>query len=165
MKKIYEDVKKVFDSKISFRILCVIGIVLVALLIFSAGIVVGFYKASFGHAWEENYEHNFGMRPDHTIFDNFPNDHGAIGKIIKIELPTIIVQDKDNTEKVVLTNDDTQIQKLQASLTTSDLNLDDFVVVIGSPNNQGQIEAKFIRVMPLGMPASPPSSPTGTSGN
>ena len=151
-----ENIKKAFESKTSFRILCAIGIILVALLIFSAGVTVGFHKASYGHAWEENYEHNFGMRPNNPLFDNFPNASGAIGKIIKIALPTIIVQDKDNTEKVVLINDDTKIQKIKELVTPNDLTIDDFIVVIGNPNSQGQIEAKFIRIMPLGMPTPPP---------
>jgi hypothetical protein len=158
MKKIYEDIKKVFESKVSFKILCGIGIIIVTLLIFSAGINVGFHKASFGRAWGENYERNFGMMPNRLMFgrDNFPNANGAIGKIIKIELPTIIVQDKDNIEKVVLIKNDTQIQKTKEAVTINDLKIDDFVVVIGAPNDQGQIEAKLIRIMPLGMPVSPP---------
>jgi hypothetical protein len=158
MKKIYEDIKKVFESKVSFRILGGIGIVIVLLLIFSAGITVGFHKASFGHAWGENYERNFGMMPGRPMFDNFPNAGGAIGKIIKIELPTIIVQDKDNTEKVILIKNDTQIQKMKNSITTKDLKIDDFIVVIGVPNGQGQIEAKFIRIMPLGLSLPPPQT-------
>ena len=162
MKKIYEDIKKVLESKVSTRILVGIGVVIVALLIFSAGVAVGFHKASFGHAWGENYERNFGIRPDRPIFgeDNFPNANGAIGKKIKIQLPTIIVQDnKDNAEKVVLIKDNTQIQKMMKSIKMGDLSVDDFVIVIGSPNDQGQIEAKFIRVMPLGMPVPPMGTP------
>jgi len=160
MNKINENIKKVFESKVLFGILCGIGIFIVALLIFSAGVDVGFHKASFGRAWGENYEHNFGFVPNRPIIgeDNFPNANGAIGKIIKIELPTIIVQDKDNTEKVVLIKNDTQIQEMRAPITSSDLKIDNFVVIIGEPNTQGQIEAKFIRVMPLGMPPVPPSA-------
>jgi len=113
---------------------------------------VGFHKASFGHAWEDNYARNFGMMPDRPEFgfgkDNFPNANGAIGKIIKIELPTIIVQDKDNTEKVILITDNTKIQKIREDVKNTDLKVEDFVVVIGSPNDKGQIEAKFIRLMP-----------------
>jgi hypothetical protein len=157
MKKIYENIKKFFESRLLFKILCGIGIVVVALLIFYAGVTVGFHKASFGRAWAENYERNFGFGPDHSFAgDNFPNADGAIGKIIKIELPNIIVQDKDNTEKVILTNSDTQIQKMKNNITTNDLKIDDFVVVIGTPNTQGQIEAKFIRVMPVGIVPPPP---------
>ncbi|MCX6752513.1 MAG: hypothetical protein NTZ87_03395 [Candidatus Nomurabacteria bacterium] len=160
MKKIYEDLKKVFESKMTVRVLYGIGIVIVALLIFSAGITVGFRKASFGRAWGENYERNFGMMPNRQMLgfgiDNFPNAHGAVGKIIKITLPTLIVQDRDNTEKVVLIGSDTQIQKMRENITTNDLKVDDSIVVIGTPDAQGQIEAKFIRVMPLGMPVPPP---------
>ena len=160
MTKICEDFVKVFESKIAFRILCGVGIVLVALLIFYAGVNVGFHKASFGHSWGENYERNFGFGPDHPLLgnDNFPNANGAIGKIIKIELPTIIVQDKDNTEKVILLNSDTNIEKTATAIQSSDLSINDFVVVVGSPNDQGQIEAKFIRVMPFGMPPVPPGT-------
>ena len=49
---------------------------------------------------------------------------------------------------------------MKSNITTNDLKLDDFVVVIGTPNTQGQIEAKFIRVMPIGMPVPPPQTPT-----
>ena len=160
MKKIYEDIKKVFESKITTRVLVIIGVIIIAMLIFSAGIFVGFRKAGFGRDWGENYERNFGMRPGNMMFgrDNFPNSHGAVGKIIKAELPTIIVQDRDNTEKVILIKDDTKIQKMMFNIKASDLAVDDFVTIIGSPNSQGQIEAKFIRVMPLGIPITPPPS-------
>jgi len=148
-----EKIKKVFESRVSFGILSGIGIVIVALLIFSAGITVGFHKASFGRSWGENYERNFGMMPNRLMSgrDNFPNASGAAGKIIKVALPTVIVQGKDNTEKVVLLKDDTRIQKMKESITANDLKVDDFIVVIGIPNEQGQIEAKLIRIMPLGI--------------
>jgi len=157
MEKMKEDMKKFLESKVAVKILYGIGIVIVAMLIFSAGITVGFHKASFGRAWGENYERNFGMMPNRPIFgqDNFPNANGAVGKIIKIELPNIIVQDKDNREKVVTTKTDTNIQDGKDNIKVADLKIDDFIVVIGTPNEQGQIEAKFIRVMPLGMPVPP----------
>jgi hypothetical protein len=162
MKKIYENVRRFFESKFLFKVLCGIGAILVALVIFYAGVNVGIHKASFGKSWGENYERNFGFGPDHPVFgkDNFPNANGAIGKIIKIELPTIIVEDKDNTEKVVSIDDSTKIQKMATTITVNDLKVDDFIVVIGNPNTQGQIVAKFIRVMPVGMPAPLPQAPT-----
>ena len=150
MKEINEKIKKIFESKVLIGVLYGVGIVIVFGLVFSAGIFVGFHKASFGRAWGDNYERNFGMMPSHPGFgkDNFPNAYGAIGKIIKIELPTIIVQDQDKTEKVILIKDGTKIQKMRENITTNDLKIDDFIVVIGSPNDKGQIEAKFIRIMP-----------------
>lgn len=152
MQKIHEKILKIFESKILVGILYGVGIVIGIVLIFSAGVSVGFRKASFGRAWGDNYERNFGMMPPGRMGlerDSFPNAHGAIGKIIKIELPTLIVQDKENTEKVILIGDDTRIQKMRESLKINELKINDFVVIIGSPNDKGQIEAKFIRLMPI----------------
>lgn len=150
MKKIYEDIRKVFESKISSHVLTILGIIIIILAVFSAGMAIGFKKASFGRNWGENYEKNFGMRSKGPMFDDrdFPVAHGAVGKIIKIELPTIIVQDKDNTEKIVLVNEQTQIQKMRDSIKKEELKLDDFIIVIGNPNEQGQIDSKLIRLMP-----------------
>ena len=147
MKKIFENFTKVLESKIIFKILCGVGVVLAALLIFYAGVNVGFRKASFGHDWGENYERNFGFGPDndHPLLgnDNFPNANGAIGRIIKIQLPTIIVQDKANTEKVVLIDVNIKVEKMMTSIQASDLSLNDFVVVIGSPKPQNPMRIKF----------------------
>ncbi len=95
---------------------------------------------------------NFGMTPARRGFgadkNYFPNTHGAVGKIIKIELPNIIVQDKGDIEKVVLMKADTKIQKGRESITTNDLQIDNFIVIIGTPNDDGIVEAKLVRVMP-----------------
>ena len=153
---------KIFESKVLVGVLYGIGIIIIITLIFSAGVSVGFHKASFGRAWGDNYERNFGMmqpRFGGLGQNNFPNAHGSIGKIIKIQLPTIIVQDRDNTEKVILITNDTKIQRMRTEIKSSDLAINDFVTIIGSPDSQGQIEAKFIRVMPAGMPNTSPQTP------
>ncbi len=162
MKKVYEDIKKVFESKVLVGFLYSIGVVIVVILIFSAGVSVGFHKASFGRAWGENYERNFGIRPDRMMFgdDNLPNPHGVMGKIIKIELPAIITESDGETEKTVLVNKDTKIKRMRNEISSADLKADDFIVVIGNPNNQGQIEAKLIRVIPSPKLISNSQNPT-----
>ena len=169
MKDIKEEIKKVFESKKVLVIASILGVLIIASLIFQVGVSVGFHKASFGRDWGENYGRNFGMMRggDQGPLggrmmnqENFPNAHGTVGKIIKTELPTIIVQDKDGTEKVVLIKDDTSIRSMKADMKGSDLKVDDFIVVVGSPNTTGQIEAKLIRIMPAGMPEFPPQKAT-----
>lgn len=161
MKKIQEKLKKVLESKILVGVLYGVGGILVLMLVFSLGVSVGFHKASFGKNWGENYERNFGMKHGDMLGkfegrgENFPNAHGAVGKILKIELPNIIVIDKDNTEKVIVLNEQTKIQAMRQELKATDLKIDNFIVVIGSPDEKGQIEAKFIRLMPSGMPLPP----------
>lgn len=164
MKEIKESIKKVFESKKVSGFLLILGILVVVSFIFQAGVFVGFHKASFGRDWGENYGRNFGMMGGPGGFDgmmgNFPNAHGTIGKIIKIELPTIVVGDRDNTEKVVLINNDTKIIDIRNDIDVKDLKIDENIVVVGSPNSQGQIEAKLIRVMPFPFPSSVPTTPT-----
>lgn len=150
MKKINEKLEKVLKSKILVGIIYGALIIVVLMIVFCLGIRVGFHKAFFSRNWGDNYERNFGMRPDKPGFrgENFPNAHGAIGKIIKIELPNIIVQDKDDVEKVILIKENTLVQKMKDNINKEDLKIDDFIVIIGTPNKEGQIEAKFIRLMP-----------------
>jgi len=150
-------IKNIFRSKIFKTVICTLGILAFTFLIFQAGMIVGFRKASFGRDWGNNYAMNFGspnrgpqmMGRELGDFGNLPNANGAIGKIIKVELPTIIVLDeKDNTEKVILINDKTEIRKGRESVTTDELKIDEHIVIIGTPNSSGQIEAKLIRFLP-----------------
>lgn len=161
MERMKENVRKVFESKSLFGILLLLGILIIATLIFAGGVAVGFHKATFEHNWEAHYEQNFGMMPGRLGGNNSPTAHGATGKIIKIELPNIIVEDKDNTEKVIETTDDTKIQTGRTTITATDLKIDDYVVVIGNPDDKGEIEAKLIRIIPspeLLTPMTPPTT-------
>ena len=152
--KITDLFKKVFQSKNFKNIIYVFGFILGMAIIFQAGVSVGIHKASFGRDWKEGYSRNFGpieLRPMFggvDMMENLPNAHGSIGKIIKIELPSVVVEDADKTEKVILIKDDTIIREMRDSIDKNNLKINDFVVVIGSPNQAGQIEAKLIRVLP-----------------
>lgn len=153
MKDLETKIKNAFQSKEFKKILSVIGILIIALFIFQAGIAVGFHKAEFSFRHGDNYYRTFG--PEKRGFGmsmgprgGFTNAHGAIGKIISINLPTITVLGQDGIEKVVLVTDKTIVQKFRDMIKSTDLKIDDFVVVIGSPNSEGRIEAKFIRLVP-----------------
>lgn len=156
MKNFKEDIRQFLDSKITHRIITVLGIFMIALFIFSLGVTVGFHKANFGRAWGEHYSQNFGPARGGArigidkvkMIDWAPNAHGTIGKILKVEAGQFIVEDKDGTEKIVLLTEQTKIQKNTTTIMSTELRADDFVVVIGSPNSAGQIEAKLIRVIP-----------------
>lgn len=132
--------------------------IIIVFLVFQAGVSVGFHKAQFARNWGQNYYQNFGPRKGDRnsmpkmmmgMGDRFPNANGANGKIIKLNLPTLIVQDLDNTEKVILINNETKIVSQKEEISVDNLKIDSFIVVIGNPNDQGQIEAKLIRLMPL----------------
>lgn len=173
--KIKSFINKLSEPKIFKNIIYTVGIMFVSFLIFQAGMFVGLYKSSFRHDWDDNFFRNFGPRNNGRMIggdiqDNFPNAHGAIGKIIKIEFPTMIIADKDNTEKVILITDDTKIRQMRQEGTFDDLKIGTYVVVIGSPNNQGQIEARLLRIIPNSIDSIVPNTnspiiPTTSSNN
>lgn len=155
------DFNKFFQSK-TFRIsLIVIGALIVLLFVFKTGVFVGYKKAQFSYRWGENYHRNFAG-PRGGFFGDFrrgPGDrdyinaHGTFGSIIKIDpatgsgqAATLIVKGSDNVEKTILVSDKTTITSRREAIKINDLKVDDRIVIIGSPNEQGQIEAKLIRV-------------------
>ena len=150
----YKDIKEFTRSKTFQRILISVGIFICALIIFQAGMFIGFRKASFSYRFGDNYYRAFGDRGPKPfrgsmMMGTFIESNGAVGKIISINLPTFVLLGRDNIEKVILIKNDTQIRHLNASATSSDLKVDDFVVAFGSPNENSEIEAKLVRIMPV----------------
>ena len=156
-----EQIKTVFKNKKIKWTVCILGGVFIALLIFQTGMFVGFSKASFSYRTGEQYfrqmNGDFGG-PMGIQRGDFSNSHGTIVKIVSIKLPLIVVSDKDGTEKSVLISTSTSIKQFRNDIASGDLKVNDFIAVIGDPNNKSQVEAKLIRIMP-----DPGSMPFGTS--
>lgn len=125
-------------------------------LIFSFGVFVGGMKARFSYKWAESYHKNFAgpkagflgdWRGTFPLPGEFIEGHGAFGEIIKIDEATLIMESKpQDIEKVIVINDDTLLKKGRATINKDELRVGVQIVVIGSPNGEGQIEAKLIRV-------------------
>jgi hypothetical protein len=81
-------------------------------------------------------------------FDEFIEGHGTFGEIIKIEGNNLVVKGRGNVEKVIIVTEKTVIKSGREDIKFSDLKIGDMIVIIGSPNDKGQIEAKLIRVFP-----------------
>jgi len=161
---IKSEIKIILGSKLFKRIIIIFGAIILALLIFRVGVSVGYRKASFGNDWNNNYPSNFeGKHPDFRMMQgglgdwkDSPNSHGAIGRIIKIEIPSVVViDDHDQIEKVIIIDNNTKIMRGRNQIKQEDLGIDNSVIVIGIPNSQGQIEAKLIRVMPTNITNNP----------
>jgi hypothetical protein len=119
---------------------------------FGVGEMVGYHKAQFSYAWSDQYSRNFGGpqrgmfgMPGETVFQN---PHGVDGTIIKIEDQTLIINGRDQREKSVIVDAQTQIESFQQDSKPISLRVGDHLVVLGDPNMQGQIVAKFIRILP-----------------
>jgi hypothetical protein len=144
------------------RLLTALGFLLAALVIFGAGIFVGYSKAEFSYHWSNNYYRDFGG-PESPFGlpgsdDGAPNSYGAFGTVVGVNLPLFAVKGPNEAEKVVIISPQTTIHLLRDPATTTDIHPGESVIVIGEPDDQGQIEASFVRILPL-----PPSSAPATS--
>ncbi len=154
---------KFFQSKAFTLITWVIAALIIILIVFKLGMVVGERKAEFTFHWGDNYHRNFGG-PREGFMKGF-NDrdfidaNGTFGQIIKIDNSNLVVKGRDDIEKVILLDDKTVIKSLNETIKSSDLKVDDYIVTIGEPNDQGQIAAKLIRVMPAAPPLPPINLP------
>lgn len=149
------NIKNYIQSE-SFRgILIGLGIAIIALIIFQTGVSVGFRKATFGHRFGDNFERNFkDPRGGNFAFPgdpsgmSMPSGHGAVGKIVSIALPLVVVAGPDNLEKTLVINEDTEIREFRNAITKDKLQVGNYIIVLGTPNDLGQIEAKLIRLAP-----------------
>ncbi len=147
------DVRSIYTSKKFHQVVIFIGILLVTLVVFGLGVSVGYHKATFQYRWGENYHRSFGgprtgfVAPLRRDMSETP--HGTFGKIIKVDLPTIVVSNNEGgNEKLVRIGTSTTFRGAQENLTAKDLKVNDYVVIIGEANDQSEIEAQFIRVVP-----------------
>ncbi len=156
MNNTLEKTKKVLDSKFIKTLIYVAIILAVLLATLQIGIIIGYRKAKFSYGMGDNYYHSFGPHQHFIggmmggiggIREDFTSSHGVIGKIVSIDLPTMVILGSDNIEKTVIVSTSTAIIEYHDNLLPTDIKIGDYAMVIGSPNDNSQIEAKFIRVM------------------
>lgn len=131
----------------------------VAIVVFWAGMSIGYKKAQFSNQLGNRYLRAFdrlefedrgpmnGMMGTWNT-DRIPGGHGAAGKVIAVNLPTIVVSDPQGFEKIIHIDTDTIIRSARESVSSTTVRTDDFVVIIGTPAQNGEITAKLIRIMP-----------------
>ncbi len=145
--------KEVFKNLKLRLVIYILGGLIISLVIFQAGMFVGFKKAGFAFRMGEQYFRQMKGGPEGLPMmgigrDDFGNSHGAIGKIVSIKLPSVVVTDRDGVEKAVVISTSTDIRKFKEVIKPEDLKINDFITVIGSPDDKAQVEAKLIRIMP-----------------
>ena len=144
--------KDFFQSSLLSRMIVVLGILLVALLIFWAGTAVGERRSEFAGRWDDNYTGTFGgpgspfapgMNRDNTVAAN-----GAFGTVVGVNSQLIAVKGPNEAEKIVVIGPDTVIRQFHSLATTSDIKVGQTMIAIGDPDSQGRISATFIRIVP-----------------
>lgn len=154
--EIFKNISNFFQSRTFKIVIWGIVIFIVFLFVFRIGMMVGFNKARFSYQWGENYHLNFAG-PRKGFFRDLGGDfgnkdfieaHGVFGQIIKIDGSILIIRSRDNVEKNILVKKETIINRLMEKINLADLKINDEIVVIGEPNESGQIEANLIRILP-----------------
>lgn len=161
------DFNKLFQSKIFKVALIVIGAIILFLIIFKLGMFIGEMKARFSYRWAESYHKNFAgpqggffgdWRKGPLLPGEFIEGHGAFGEIIEFRDSSFVIKGGGDVEKLILITKDTVINKGRETI-KGGLKVGDRVVIIGSPNNEGQIEARLIRIFDGEDVKSPPKLP------
>lgn len=159
------DINTFFQSKTFKGVLWGVGGCIIILLIFKLGVAIGLHKADFSCRWNENYQQNFlpgrptdkpqaglpgMMQPMLDFADDrkFLEANTVLGQIISINDSVIVVKDRDDIEKSVLATDQTLIKLFRDTIQLSNLKANDSIMVFGEPNDQGQVVAKLIRLLP-----------------
>jgi hypothetical protein len=159
-----ESIVAFFRSKFFVGIIFGVCIMFVVMGIFKAGVMVGYHEATFSSRWGQNYEQNFGgmgMMPG-LPNEHLPNPDGTFGKIISISTTasttTLVVNSPQNPEEKIVVSADTLVRDHMNTINVTTLSAGSYVVVLGSPNNQGEIEAKLVRVVPAPGTTTPSSA-------
>ncbi len=134
----------------------IIGTLILALLIFHAGVVFGSHRNSFGGP-SDRPGMGRGFRPP-FMPDGFemprgfiPNKHGAVGVITAITLPTLTMETREGTSKTILVSTSTMIQNGEDPKNAT-LSVGAHIIVLGDTDSEGWIGAKIIRMLPALMP-------------
>ena len=144
--------KNYFQSNVVSKIILILAALLVILLIFQAGIMVGYRRGFFASNW--NGAHGQIMDEPDSIFAPFVHDsddinpHGAVGNIVSVRLPSILIKGPNSAEQVITISSTTAIRFIHSNASTSDLVPGNQVIIIGEPKDNGSISAAFIRIMP-----------------
>ncbi|OGF67646.1 hypothetical protein A3B26_03380 [Candidatus Giovannonibacteria bacterium RIFCSPLOWO2_01_FULL_48_47] len=97
-----------------------LAVVLINAVMFAAGIKTGFFQR-----WAEDQ---------------------YFGKITEIHDGGFTIIDENDREKSILIESDTRVRKGRQFITKEALRVGSYVIVVGSPNDEKQIEARVIRI-------------------
>lgn len=146
-----EKIKQIFGSASFSKALTLFGFLVLIIVVFQIGVLVGFKKAKFSFSMGENYARMFEKKEEKKMrmfADRFPTSHGSAGKIIKIGEDSFVVEDREGIEKTIVFATSTMVKKFKESVSVQEIQAGDFVVVVGSPNEDSEIVAELIRVLP-----------------
>ena len=126
-----------------------VAAVLVALLIFHAGLVAGTHQAPRPRGGMHGFRPSFGTPASFMLPDGYmPRGHGAVGTIATVTLPTLTITERSGDSETVLLATTTLIDSAQGT-SSSMLIPGARVIIFGEPDETVErINAKVIHILP-----------------
>ena len=140
--------QKISSANVIKGVLIGLAALIVLILVFNLGLLVGYRKAFFSEHWGENYQRNFvGPWPLPPGFHpgDFLNADSTAGTVLTVSGNTIVMKDDQNTERTVIVSATTTIREGDETVSISDIKPSDQIVIIGQPDSTGELQANFIR--------------------
>lgn len=128
---------------------------ILALLIFHAGVEVGQQQPRHSHASFNGLPPQPGMLSGIMPQQDFVADgHGAVGTVATVTLPTFILTSRGGLDEEIYAGTSTVVTG-GASADTSALKSGETVIVIGDPEDtdDGYLDARIIHILPSSAPA------------
>ena len=144
--------RDIVQSKNARAAAAAFGALLLALLIFHAGVVFGSHRGPFNRPnLDRGFRSPFFPGNFELPHGFIPNNHGAVGTITALALPTFTMETRDGMAKTILVSTSTVIWSAGTAGAEA-LSEGARVTVLGVLDNAGRIDAKVIRVFPAALP-------------
>jgi hypothetical protein len=130
--------------------LYVLGALLLVLLIFHAGYVAG-ARHRFPRGGERGPEWGFQAPGFGTV--RFPHgfflpEHGAVGTVQTVSTSSLMIETREGGVQTVLLTGKTMFRNLDGSASSTVLGKGMQVIILGVPDESGQISAEVVRIIP-----------------
>ncbi|MDE2213317.1 MAG: hypothetical protein KGJ34_02175 [Patescibacteria group bacterium] len=122
-------------------LLWILGGLILLFLSFQIGVIAGMHRAS----------QRFGGPFGYTGFSSSAmmiGGHGTVGTISSVSLPRFVLATRSNESQGILISSSTVIRDSEGNASSSALSTGEQVVVIGTPDQSGTIDAELVRIMP-----------------
>ncbi|MBP7134544.1 hypothetical protein KBA73_04990 [Patescibacteria group bacterium] len=125
---------------------------------FIFGVAVGERRAGHFANWHQNAQNGFPTGPDHGFgrrrdrpfpfpapFSNAPMPHVTAGTVLSVNGETFLLQGRNQIESQIRMTSSTQLRLESTTVQAQDVTPGMDATVVGTPNENGQIEARLIR--------------------
>lgn len=133
--------------------LWILGGLILLFVAFGLGVALGYRRAGFAAGFDADYYRNFigagatSVAPAGFMMPPPPTvTHGVVGTVIDLGTSTVSVENGEGNERSVEVPSGTVIREGDQTIVIGNMAVGDQITVIGEPNDQGQIVARFIRI-------------------